>query len=399
MKIKWKGKNNTAIINIFFYFLFVIVYFYVLVRYGMGTTQGNIRYILLLIAIVFAFLSIFFKYKKDQINKLYGKKLLFIIPLCFVIVVYSFFKAKNIGYNFSYRTLVQTSLILFPSLYVFCFINLFSTKSIVNMMKVTTVILILAYFFEGGHGIFDFFNISNWSSLSFKYSFLESNICSGPFIYLFLLFNYFVESKEYDFDKKRLNIYRIVTLIFSILCFKRLGMLFVIVMFFINRFVNWDKKISNKIFIIVGILFAVVTVLYTKFMEGTLLPQINVYQITTGRNYILSLWKNAEYLSYGYGTSMLVIGRYLEMDLVQMYLEMGFLITLLFCLSFFKIAQNKLYSLVIMTYAFLGLLTASMFPSILSTILLLINISIVSSNKIKDEIYTQDLEKKTYINK
>ena len=69
-------------------------------------------------------------------------------------------------------------------------------------------------------------------------------------------------------------------------------------------------------------------------MEGSLFTNIDVYNLTTGRNYILSLWQKTGYFSYGYGTSMLVINRYLEMDLIEIFLELDVFCLLVFCFVF-----------------------------------------------------------------
>lgn len=111
---------------------------------------------------------------------------------------------------------------------------------------------------------------------------------------------------------------------------------------------------------------------YTLFVKGEFNPfNLNISEFTKGRNYILSLWANSGYLSYGYGSSYLIVHRYLEMDLVQMYLEVGILAVSLFGLCYFNLTKKSLFAYMIMLYEFLNMLTASSLPSVFEWALIL----------------------------
>ena len=276
-----------------------------------------------------------------------------------------------------------------PAMYVFCFINIFSTKIIIKLMQITSILLIIIYFCEPNHNFLSFFNIENWSKVNIlaSESFTESSMCAEAFLQLFLFFYYFSKTKNIENNNKSLKIFTWVTFAFTMLSFKRLGMLFAIVIIILEKIVDFRGKISPKFVWLFATLFTVGTVIYTKFMQGEIFTNIDVYKFTTGRDYILSLWEKKDYLSYGYGTSMLVIGRYLEMDLIQIYLELNVVALFIFCYAFFRIANRSVYSLLIMIYTFVNLLTASSLPWSLGWIILLLTISLVSSEKANKEGY------------
>ncbi len=274
-----------------------------------------------------------------------------------------------------------------PAINAFCLINIFSIKKVLNLMKITLAIVIIAYFCEPTHTLVSFFNISSWETfdiLKFK-SFTESHNFAEVFLQLFLFFYYFLKVKDKSFNNKTTKICCWLSFIFTLLCFKRLGIVFIVAIILLEKIIDFRGKLSPKLILVFSILFTVMTVCYTQFMEGKIFTNINVYKFSTGRDYILSLWRNKGYFSYGYGTSMLVIDRYLELDLVQIYLELGILAVFAFSYSFFKFAGRNVYSFIIMLYTFMNMLTSSIMPWPLGLMIALITISIISSDKCQDE--------------
>lgn len=103
--------------------------------------------------------------------------------------------------------------------------------------------------------------------------------------------------------------------------------------------------------------------------------------------------RQINYMSYGYGSSMVLIGRYLEMDLVQIYMELNIIAVFAFSYVYFKIAGENVYSILVMTYAFFNMLTASSLPGSLSWIVAFLTIASVSSDKCRQENITINEEK------
>lgn len=381
-------KHWTNIINIILYFIYILIYSLLVVFFGLGNSVANWRYYILAGVVLLSFISIFIKYgKKVYKKKLFCKELLFTIFTAIVFLIFSLICSKNTGIPLHYRTLVQISLFLLPSLYAFNFINIFSMKTIFNIMKFTTLVIIVMYFLQPGHCLSDFFNLANWRAISFtgSVSFTESSEFAEVFLQLFVFFYYFKTKPIEKKQRRSLHIFSIVTLIFTILSFKRLGILFAIFIFIFGKIVKRNQNLSFNPTVLLAIVFTILTIGYTKFMQGLIFTNIDVSKLTSWRNWILSLWETKGYLSYGYGSSMLVIGRYLEMDLVQIYLELNVIALLLFCFTFFRIAKRNGYSQLVMIYAFLNMLTASSLPWTLGWVIMMIAVSCIASDKYETE--------------
>lgn len=388
MKIQIKVKKKNVLTN-FLYVLFVVFYLIALLVWGMGSSLSQIRYYILMAATVVAGVDLILRKNKLR----YGKNMLLVIPLGVLFLLLSMQRASEAPHEILFRTYVQISLVVLPALYALFLINLLKVSSLIKLMQLTLICTVIVYFMEPGHGILDFVNVGNWAKISVIHSnsFTESDICSEAFFNLFVFFNFYKNAKGKEIDSQSARLCYRISLIFTILCFKRLAMLFVICIVVLDKVIDWKGQISKYLVLLLSILFTAATVLYTEFMKGNLFPGFDVYNFTTGRNYILSLWERIDYISYGYGSSMVLIGRYLEMDLVQIYMELNILALFAFAFVFFKIAGTNVYSVMTMTYAFLNMLTASSLPGSLSWVIAFITIASVSSDKCsREQIYISE---------
>ena len=373
--MKEKGKKT---INFILYIIYVAIYLYVVRKYGMGSEDSKIRYYALVFIIVFGFISfLLISLKKDGI-KLKEKKFLLSLFVSFLFLVFSYSKVRSVGATFDSRTIIQIFLFLLPTIYAFVAINLFSKEEIVKMFKFTTIALILTYFMEENHSISQIFNLSNWLNIDIIHSssFTESHLCARCFTILFLFFNYTYWTDKENNNKK----YLILTFIFTVLCFKRMDILVAIFTFLFGKYFSFKAKTGSKKIIIATIVVALLTIFYLDFLSGNVLKNVNVYELTSGRDRILRLWSTLKFFSYGYGTSMLVIGRSLELDLIQMYLEMNIFALLSFVFTYLYFTKNNIYSFFIMLYVLLNMLLASSLANTLSWIILMITIAFISSN-------------------
>ena len=75
-------------------------------------------------------------------------------------------------------------------------------------------------------------------------------------------------------------------------------MLVAVCIIILNKMVDWRGSISKYFAPVMALLFTIATVLYTEFMKGNLFPGFDIYNFTTGRDYILSLWNQINYMSY-----------------------------------------------------------------------------------------------------
>lgn len=374
------------------YILFLFTYYFLVSKIGMGAPVANIRYYFMFILSIIGLITLAYR---SKFRGTYSNKLLLTILVGLFFLIISKVKADSVGYTLDIRTFVQIFLIVCPSLMAYSIVNNFSIREIINIMKVTTIITIFGYFMESSHSISNFLNISNLSpfKLFSNGSILESSMCSEVFVQLFCFFFYFKDLNFENEEKKSLEFFSKLTFCFAVMSFKRLAVVFCILLPFICKFINLKGRNYKKRYIITSIIFCVLTVLYSEFMKGELFTNIDVYTFSTGRDYILSLWKSYNYFSYGYGTSMLVIGRYLEMDLVQIYMEIGLVSVFVISFVYFKIVNRSNYSYLIMLYSFFNLLTASSFPSPVSWIILFITVGVIASDKLIDEGMRYEKEK------
>lgn len=399
MKMQLKIKKRDILTDLF-YVLFVVCYLVVLLIWGMGSSFSQIRYYVLMLATVVACVSLILRKNNNILNlilhkknSIYGKNLLLVIPLGILFFEVSLLRAKEAHHAILFRTYVQISLIVLPALYAMLLMNLLEMSSLIKLMQFTLICTVIVYLMEPGHDIVDLFNVKNWMNISIVHinSFTESSICSEIFFNLFAFFNFYRNAKGDEIRQRSTRTCYKVSLIFTILSFKRLAMFSVICIILLNKIIDWRGQISKYLVPFLSIFFTIATVLYTEFMKGDLFPGFDVYNFTTGRDYILSLWKQVDYTSYGYGSSMILIGRYLEMDLVQIFMELNIIALFAFAFVFFKIAGTNVYSIMIMTYAFLNMLTASSLPGSLSWVIAFVTISSVSSDKCKgEEVYISE---------
>lgn len=374
------------------YILFLFTYYFLVSKIGMGAPVANIRYYFMFILSIIGLITLAYR---SKFRGTYSNNLLLTILVGLFFLIISKVKADSVGYTLDIRTFVQIFLVVCPSLIAYSIVNNFSIREIINIMKVTTIITIFGYFMESSHSISNFLNISNLSpfKLFSNGSILESSMCSEVFVQLFCFFFYFKDLNFENKEKKSLEFFSKLTFCFAVMSFKRLAVVFCILLPFICKFINLKGQNYKKRYIITSIIFCVLTVLYSEFMKGELFTNIDVYTFSTGRDYILSLWKSYNYFSYGYGTSMLVIGRYLEMDLVQIYMEIGVVSVFVISFVYFKIVNRSNYSYLIMLYSFFNLLTASSFPSPVSWIILFVTVGVIASDKLIDEGMRYEKEK------
>lgn len=382
-------------LNIFLYVIYILSYIIICEFFEDNDFIFDMKHYILLFCYTISLVCLLYKYntKKARKEYIYSKKTVFIVIVAAIFIGLSLFKAISVNHEFSFRSIVQTSLFVLPTLYGFNLINVLKKENVIKLFKITTVIFIIFYFTEPSHTIPQFFNINNWINIDYTHSnsFTESHICAETFLQLFLVFFYI---KNYtDTNVKNIKLYTVITCIFTILSFKRLAILFVILLIVFKKIIKYDKNMPFKSDIIFSLIFVGLTYLYIQFISGQLNLGININTFSTNRDYLLSLWGNADYYSYGYGTSLYVIGRYLEMDLVQIYMEIGPVALFLFCYTYFRIADKKIYANLILLYYFFNLLTSSTMPWTSGWLIFAMSLCLIASDKMQNDIKDDEIKR------
>ena len=376
MKNKMNENENKLVI--FNYLLASTIYFICTSIWGM---TNNLRYTGLLFAIFTNFVILLFQYYKVGFSNIRGKSLLLILLFGIYVIFASIVRVHKNQVVLSSRVWVQTAYLIIPALYAFTLPNLLNKNTMINLVKYTFFLSCILYIHE--IGLSSFLSLSNWASISFSQSdsTFESSDFSG--IFAISLF-YFYWDRFILLNKRNNRLWFWLSMLFAVLSWKRLSVLFVIFLWGLGKVINIRKNIKRAIPIITGVLFGFITFGYTLFVEGIYNPlNLNVFEFTKGRDYILKLWANYGYMSYGYGSSYELLHRYLEMDLVQMYLEIGIIAVILFGIVYFNLTKKSLFAYMIMVYEFLNMLTASSLPSVFEWCLILTLIVFVTNYKDK----------------
>ena len=205
-------------IDTILFFIYITVYVIVVSKYGFGNEISNLRYYVLFVLCILSTV-VYLLSKKANSKVIIAKENLYLIPVAIIFLFFSCIKANNASMHLHFRTFVQISLYLLPTLYAFYIINFVSKQNIYEMLKLTLIILIITYFFdmqETKHNILQFFRISNWLSIDYLHSisFTESHNWSETFLQLFLFF-FFAQHK--DTENKSLKKFCILSLLFSFL--------------------------------------------------------------------------------------------------------------------------------------------------------------------------------------
>ena len=384
MKIRMQKKEVSVII---LFLIVVLVYLICIDIVGINTGSfDNLRYLVFAIAIVHGYLLLYLRGKLINARNNFGNTIQYIYIVAAFLYILSVIQARSVNRPLGIRTYIQIALILIPAMYSYVLVNLLDIRTITILIEITLVVNIIFYIFID-KGIFTFLDLYNYKLISFINSDSPFETSRNPdqFFACFAYLNFFRKTAKNEKEKRQHTFFFIVSILFVFLSFKRLAVVFTICMLLLNFFIDLRAKLPKAVPMITALLFSVATYYYTLFMKGKLFLGIDVYKFSKGRDYILSLWERYNYFSYGYGSSFEITGRYLEMDLVQMYLEVGLIAVFGFAFAYFKISDINIYAYLIMLYEFLNLLTSSSIPAPMGWTLILLTIACISSSKIDYE--------------
>ena len=382
-KEKNTDRTNSLLMaaNMVFFAIYVLTYEFLVLNYNMGNSISRWRYYILAFVTIFSSISLLFVKRH---KKLIGKELLLMFIPAVLFLIFSFYKASVHDSAIHLRTFVQISMFLLPAIYAFNIINIFPREKIILLMEFAAVATIIMYFCEPKHTILQFFNPDNWVNISFlrSTSFTESHNFFDSFLQLFLFFFFFKDLVKNEKQKKTMSVFSKIMFVFAFISFKRLGILFLIFM------LCFGNKLKNKTFkknhaLIVAVIVTIITVIYTKILQGELLnfDYDTLFNITSGRKWFLDIWAKTDYISYGYGTSMEIIGRFIEMDFVEIYLELNMLCLFAFAYCLLKIPKKSQYSTLILIYVVSNMLTSSSLPWTFGFIVMYATAALIGAEK------------------
>lgn len=361
--MKIKKISITTIISVFlFVLIFAIRSFTDAIYVSKGIDSNiwiNSKYIVLIIAIIWGIFLL--KNKKDKyvFSKEFasvGIVITIFILITLILIIYS--------NNFYKGTMEEFIKLILPIIYVFIVLNTFNFKEIYVSMSITLILSLIGYIIEIGTSNFSLANILTMNFFS-SYSPFESSMSCGTAIALCVFFMYYDKNK----------ILKYLSLLFVIFTFKRLSVLFAVLLLVLPKFVNINKSLKKRYFTIAKVFFVVATILYYVFLSpssSAIFEKIlgsSQDEFTMGRSAFLRSLENSDFISSGFGSTTQAIGRGLEMDLIKIYLELGILGLIVFVWGYWNCAGSNLYTFIYMAFQFLNMLTSHSLTSSFNWIL------------------------------
>lgn len=346
------GKLNLIKLNKLLFCITFILKTYTDVFYVAQNKSGilvSAKYITLLLGIVVS--SIIMKRKNDK-RTVFKKELFAIIIVVVVFLFFSFFKSVT-TLTISLSSFVGIMYILLAIVYAYCILNTLSFSDIYASMKIILVSGIVGYICEIGISNFNLANILN-SSIVDSYSPFESNYTSSLSIILCSFFAYYRKEKKW----------LIISMVFSLFTFKRSYMLFSFIYFLFPIIFNVNRKVSKYIYRIFSIMFILATFLiiwlYLPVNNETFIKYfgMSASKFSSGRSDLLRTLLENGYVSTGYESSTIFLGRGLEMDLVRIYLEIGIIPLIVFVFNYFRISKGNIFCFLIMLQNMVNFLTS-----------------------------------------
>ena len=377
-EIDLKAKIN--IVNFINISLFILMYAFRSFTDAIYVSKGiesnfliNIKYLILGVAILFGIFQ--FKYKKEK--TIYNKELFNIIIVITTIVVISLVMIIISGKYYS-SFLEGIVKLLLPVIYVYLVLNLFEFKDIYKCMCGTLILSFIGYILEIG---INKFTINNFMKIDFLHSYspFESHFSAGTSIAMCAFFMYYRKNK----------IFKYMSILFAILTFKRMAVIFALILLFLPRIIDVNKNIKRKYKNIIKIIFVILTLGYFWLLT----PQASVIfekifgqsqtSMTMGRSDFLQSLLNMNFVSSGYGSISNTLGRGLEMDLISIYLETTIIGLIVFINGYWNCAGNKIYTFIYMMFQFLNLLVSHSLSNSFNWILAFLIIGCISYKKDK----------------
>lgn len=273
--------------------------------------------------------------------------------------VFAFISAIEVIHTNSIGSTTTDDLLklVLPVLMAYAVLNTLSFEQIQGCMVVVLLSSIVGYICElvvGGITLADLTQSSTGAASTATSSPLESSIFAGISITLCFYYCYYRSNK----------LLTILSVVYAIATFKRVAMAFAIVALILPLLINVNKKV-NKLWVwLLAALTLVLTGAYYLLLQPsraslfeTIFGQSQM-DFTTGRSAFLTKLLRNGFTPFGFGSSTDVIGRPLEMDLIQIALELTPIALVVFVLAYWNICRENLYCIIIMIYEYSNFITS-----------------------------------------
>lgn len=295
-----------------------------------------------------------------------------------VLIVLTFFSAIS-SMQFSLRIIQTFIFVFFPIFYAFLVINTWTLDQIKFCFKIGFIIAFIGYLISTGVGLSDIFN----SLTTINYQDTNSTTLeSSTFALLALGFSgYFCYFKEGFF-------WKIISVLFVVMTFKRQITLTAFVLLFLGFF-SIKKRKMNWLFAILlgGVLIIFAFMYYQAIKPENILEYsqnlgIDLRSFSTNRTDRLNWLDHSTFVSYGFGSSTdymyKVFGGFaLEMDIVQLFVEMGPIAVISFIVSYLLFARKNIYVFIFMCLLLINSILSSGMASTFAWVIIFIGMAAV----------------------
>lgn len=254
--------------------------------------------------------------------------------------------------------------LILPIVYAYLVLNTFDFTDIYNSMALILFFSMAGYVIEIG---VDTFTIDNVMKMNFasSYSPFESHYAAGSAIAMCTFFMYYRKNKVLE----------IIGFIFAIATFKRAAVVFAIVCFFMPLIFDMRKPVKKRTINLIKVGFVAVTYIYYYLLQPenseTFRKVFNESQefFTMGRSTYISRLIHGDFVSTGFGSTTVFIGKSIEMDLIKIMLELTIVGLIIFVWCYFDCAGKARYSVLYMCFVFINLLSSHSLTNAFSWIL------------------------------
>ena len=243
--------------------------------------------------------------------------------------------------------------LILPAVMAYCVLNTLNFEQLQRCMTVVFLSSITGYVCELSFSDISVEDILQ-SSFSSSSSSLESSIFAGISITLCFYYCYYRSNKMLT----------VLAVAYAIATFKRMAIIFAIVAFVAPMIVDVNKKISRYFVYFLSMTTLVVTGVYywlllpsSELLFKGLFGQSQM-DLSMGRSAFLAKLMRNGFVPFGYGSSADVIGRTIEMDLIQIVIELTPLALLVFVCVYWNICCRNMYCIIVMLYEFSNFITS-----------------------------------------
>lgn len=341
---------------------------------------NNIKFLVLIFVIIVFTSELLLNHTNIHYLR-YESKIVFVWYIS-LLAISIFWMIRNNSWNIA-PFLIGGLRLLLPIIVAVLITNIIPFKYIYKLMYVFLIASIITFLInEIVMGRFSFGEIFTLSLSNSSGSAMESNFFSPTAISLCCFFGYFREKK----------MPLVLSVIFTILTYKRLMALFAVFLLLFGKFIK-DKKVNLWVRTLVGLILFGLTILYIQLNLGNINDDLvfkytgqSINQFTMGRSWLFSNLYYSGLPRSGLFSTLNTTYRSPEMDLPVMYIEMGYLAIVASIVTLIALAKKNLYNLVVMTFVLLEMLTSHFFDISFFWIVLYITIGLINGSEKKQKV-------------